>query len=269
MAQERLAARLAAAEPYVLPPALAAQQNPADNYAGGFRNPDGSRRNSARTVTNRRRTRSEFRIVFQPNIVHHSEAEAQQLGALYTEVADILFQRPDILREAIYAIDLPDGYQSRVYSGGPMHGARLFATAGDRYDAAHVFEHFYASWTERGDLLDRVHMNVELNVLHDSLFRVNTRLMGMIFKLLLNKEIRRRGLPERWLRPVDSVGVFCTVQIAKNGGDYGKEYDVKDQPEWRGAFTRRRPNATRGGQAAVRIRRPIVSANLPVTPPSL
>jgi hypothetical protein len=261
---QRLATDLASRDPIIAPAALYAAQNPADNYQGGFRNPDGSERSPFRTVTNRRRTRSTFTIVFQPNIVNNNDEEATRQAQLYSVVADQMFTRPDILREIFYAIDLPRGYETK--QGKRLKRDGLFATAGDRYDANHVFEHYYSVHPERGARLDRVHINVDFYVLHDSAFRLNTRLAGMIFKLLLNREIRRRGLPNRWLRPVDSVGVYCSVVRAHNGGDAGLEYDAKDDPVFRGQFTRRRQNATRGGQPATKITRAPVIAQLPTTP---
>jgi hypothetical protein len=205
-------------------------------------------------------------MYFQPNISHQSEQEAAQLAQVLTVVADQMFTRPDILREIFFSIDLRAGHRSRVAPNSPLRRDALFATAGDRYDAQHVFEHYYSTHTERGGNLDRVHINVNFHVLHDSMFRINQRLAGMVFKLLLNREIRRRGLPNRWLRPVDSIGVFCNVYKAYTGGDAQEEYQVKDDAEFRGAFTRRRPNATRGGQPATKVSRPLVAQRLPITP---
>lgn len=261
--EERVASELASRDPIIAPAALFAAQNAVDNYQGGFRNADGTPREPFRTVTSRRRTRSTFTIVFQPNITNANDEEAAQQATLYTRVADQMFTRADIMRVIFYSIDLPQGYVTQ--QGKRLKRAGMFASAGDRYDAARVYEHYYSTHAERGARLDRVHINVDFYVGHDSAFRLNTRMAGMIFKLLLNREIRRGGYPQRYLRPVDSVGVFCSVVRAHNGGDAGVEYDAKDDPAFRGHFTRRRPNATHGGQPATKIVRAPVLPRLPTT----
>lgn len=137
-----------------------------------------------------------------------------------------------------------------------VHEAGLFADNHDQFDATHVFAHEYSRAVESGEILNRPHINVTYQVLHDSAFHIDRERLQYEFRNQFNRLYRYYGLQNtdmaRWIRgSATSSGVF--VRITKAITLYPtQEYQNKAIAGVRGTWSRRPRGVNSGARGATR-----------------
>lgn len=238
----------------LVPPAAAQPQYqpPPDTYIPRF---DNAHRRGHRTVESRRRVWSQFALYIHPNINPHSNEEDFVLGYMLRFAIDNIFQNPAALRRIMMSVNVAPG-RMRRNSAQVVHEAGLFADNGDQFDATHVFAHEYSRTVESGEILNRPHVNIDYQVLHDSAFHINREALQYEFRNQFNRLYRYYGLQDTgmasWIRgSATSSGVFVRITNAMTKYPT-EEYQKKNEIGVHGRWSRRPAGVNSGARGATR-----------------
>lgn len=239
---------LAPVAPQYQPPPL-----PADTYTPWF---DDAHRKGHRTVTNRRRVWSQFSLYIHPNIHPRDSDEDFVLGYLLRFSIDNIFGNPAALRRIMKTVNVAQNLRP-AHPTEKVHEAGNFADNGDEFDATHVFAHEYSRSVESGEILNRPHVNIIYQVLHDSAFHIDRERLQYEFRNQFNRLCEQYHLEDtdmaRWVRgSATSSGVFVRITNAQTKY-LTEEYQNKGDPRLRGRWSRRPAGVNSGAKGATRL----------------
>jgi hypothetical protein len=195
----------------------------------------------------RRRQWSMWTITVNPNITAGDSQEERFLHALLAATARRIFTNPRLIRSFMESVDVGPGSRLGETISNPaqfpMREYRDFR--GDQFDGSHVFQHSFRTTLETGHHFNRPHIMIDYAVLHDSAFKIDTRVFGVpieeqdgrlsfpyLFGHKFNEMLRESGLlrthPE-WEREIRDghAGVYVHVQAHRLF--INDEYRVKEQ----------------------------------------
>lgn len=223
-------------------PPAAAGPPPADNYVPQF---TGAHRH--RDDFFRRRQWSRFSVLVNSNRIARNAQERRDLRYLMLSAASGVFQSPQRMSQIMRTVDIyaqlrPNGTvgrRQRAVAPGqpPPPGFTLLggyaSVTHDQFDNQHVVHHEFSVAPEFGEQ-GRSHANINYRVLHDSAFQIDRQLFEHYFRQEWN-EVAAVQNPE-WVIP---EGQRLYVSIKGFTDYFTEEYDNKENPEFRGWWTRR------------------------------